>query len=121
LSERDSLTRAKRALTALAVVAAMAPVITGLAGPARGQSAEAPVASAAQRVVLYEEDPANPQGRRYVGSAAWRAEFETASDGAHELLVRSNIEIPERRITMTFSLRRNSDRSLPASHVIAIT
>jgi hypothetical protein len=81
-----------------------------------------PVAAVAQRVVLYEEDPADPQGKRYVGSAIWRTEPITASPGAApDLAVRADLEIPERRITMTFSLRRNTDQALPASHTIELT
>ena len=80
------------------------------------------VAAVAQRVVLYEEDPADPQGKRYVGSAIWRTEQITPSPGAApDLAVRADLEIPERRITMTFSLRRNSDQALPASHTIEVT
>jgi hypothetical protein len=76
----------------------------------------------AQRVVLYEEDPADPQGKRYVGSAIWRTETITPGPGtAPDLAVRADLEIPERRITMTFSLRRNSDQALPASHTIEVT
>ena len=81
-----------------------------------------PGAAVAQRVVLYEEDPADPQGKRYLGSAIWRT--ETVSPGpnaAPELAVRADLEIPERRITMTFSLRRNTDQALPASHTIEVT
>jgi hypothetical protein len=81
-----------------------------------------PAAQVAQRVVLYEEDPADPQGKRYVGSAIWRTETITAGPGAQpDLAVRADLEIPERRITMTFSLRRNSDQALPASHTIEVT
>jgi len=81
-----------------------------------------PVAAVAQRVVLYEEDPADPQGKRYVGSAIWRTETVTPGQGAApDLAVRADLEIPERRITMTFSLRRNTDQALPASHTIEIT
>jgi hypothetical protein len=81
-----------------------------------------PVAAVAQRVVLYEEDPADPQGKRYVGSAIWRTETVTPAPGAApDLAVRADLEIPERRITMTFSLRRNSDQALPASHTIEVT
>ena len=81
-----------------------------------------PVAAVAQRVVLYEEDPADPQGKRYVGSAIWRTETITPAPGATaDLAVRADLEIPERRITMTFSLRRNSDQALPASHTIEVT
>jgi hypothetical protein len=64
----------------------------------------------AQRVVLYEDDPADPQGKQYVGSAIWRT----------ELTVRAHVEIPERRITMAWSIRRNTDQNLPASHTIEI-
>ena len=76
----------------------------------------------AQRVVLYEEDPAEPQGKRYVGSAIWRTETVTPGPGIPpDLAVRADLEIPERRITMTFSLRRNTDQALPASHTIEVT
>lgn len=86
------------------------------------QQGAGPVAAVAQRVVLYEEDPAEPAGKRYVGSAIWRTETITPSPGAApDLAVRADLEIPERRITMTFSLRRNADQTLPASHTIEIT
>ena len=82
----------------------------------------APAAAVAQRVVLYEEDPADPQGKRYIGSAIWRTETVTPGPGVPpELAVRADLEIPERRITMTFSLRRNTDQALPASHTIEVT
>jgi hypothetical protein len=87
--------------------------------PAQGSGA---VAAVAQRVVLYEEDPADPQGKRYVGSAIWRTEPITPSPGAApDIAVRADLEIPERRITMTLSLRRNTDQALPASHTIELT
>jgi len=80
-----------------------------------------PVAAVAQRVVLYEEDPADPQGKRYVGSAIWRTETVSPGSGqAPELAVRCDVEIPERRLAMTLSLRRNTDQALPASHTVEI-
>jgi len=91
---------------------------------APGQSSSNQAAPAvAQRVVLYEEDPGAPnaQGKRYVGSAIWRTETVSPGPGlAPELAVRANIEIPERRMTVTWSLRRNTDKALPASHTIEI-
>jgi hypothetical protein len=78
-------------------------------------------AAVAQRVVLYEEDPADPQGKRFVGSAIWRTETVSPGPGqAAEVAVRADVEIPERRIAMTWSLRRNSDPNLPASHTVEI-
>src|SRR5215468_113051 len=84
-------------------------------------TANAPAAAVAQKVVLYDEDPNDPQGRRYVGSALWRTETVSPGPGlAPELAVRADIEIPERKLRMTWSLRRNSDKALPASHTIEI-
>ena len=89
--------------------------------PSSGGSANAPAADVAQKVVLYEEDPANPQGKRYVGSAIWRTETVSPGPGlAPELAIRCDVEIPERHLRMTWSLRRNSDKALPASHTIEI-
>ena len=89
--------------------------------PAAGAPANQPGPAVAQRVVLYEEDPNDPAGRRYVGSAIWRTETVSPGPGlAPELAVRADVEIPERRISMTWSLRRNTDKALPASHTIEI-
>jgi hypothetical protein len=86
------------------------------------QPATAPAAAVAQKVVLYEEDPNNPKGKRYVGSAIWRTVTVSPGPGlAPELAVRADVEIPERHMRMTWSLRRNTDKALPASHTIEIT
>jgi hypothetical protein len=86
--------------------------------PAPGQQAAADVA---QRVVLYEEDPSDPAGKRYVGSAVWRTESVAAAAGQPpETVVRADIEIPERKLTMKWSLRRNLDKTLPASHTVEV-
>jgi hypothetical protein len=71
---------------------------------------------------LIEADPSDPKGKRYVGSVIWRTEMVSAALGvAPELAVRADIEIPERRMTMTWSIRRNTDNTLPASHTIEMT
>jgi hypothetical protein len=87
-----------------------------------GQPGQTPGAPpVAQRVVLYEEDPDDPQGKRLVGSVIWTTEMMPPAPGrAPEIAVRATVEVPERRMTMTWSLRRNSDQSLPASHTIEI-
>ena len=85
------------------------------AWPPGGQTAPA-VAS------LIEADPSDPKGKRYVGSVIWRTEMVSAALGvAPELAVRADIEIPERRMTMTWSIRRNTDKTLPATHTIEMT
>jgi hypothetical protein len=75
----------------------------------------------AQRVVLYEEDSNDPQGKRYVGSAIWRTDTVSPGTGlAPELEVRADITVPEKNLTVTWTLRRNTDQALPASHTIEI-
>ena len=93
------------------------------AGQATGAAAlngqTAPVV--AQRIVFYEEDPNDQQGRRYVGSAVWRTETVSAASGFEpEPALRADVEIPERRMTVTWSLRRNTDKAVAASHTIEI-
>lgn len=86
------------------------------------KTATAPAAAVAQKVVLYEQDPGgDPKGKRYVGSAIWRTETVSPGPGlAPELAVRADIEIPERHMRMTWSMRRNTDKALPASHTIEV-
>jgi hypothetical protein len=80
------------------------------------------VAPVAQRVVLYDEDPADPKGKQYVGSVIWRTEQIKAAAGQKaDLAVRADIEIPDRKFKMTMSFRRNTDTSLPASHTAELT
>ena len=79
------------------------------------------LAAVAQKVVLYEEDPADPNGKRFVGSAIWRTETVTPGPGqSPELAIRADVEVPERKLAMTWSLRRNTDKGLPASHTVEI-
>ncbi len=78
-------------------------------------------ADVAQRVVLYEEDPNDPAGKKFVGSSVWRVDtVATAANQPPETVIRADIEIPERKMTMKWSLRRNTDKTLPASHTVEI-
>ncbi|MDI3468670.1 MAG: hypothetical protein OJF62_000733 [Pseudolabrys sp.] len=102
------------------------PKITDRVTPQEGQSSQnkpaaAPAADVAQKVVLFEEDPNNPQGKRYVGSVVWHTDTVSPGPGlSPELAVRADVEIPERKMRMTWTLRRNTDKALPASHTIEI-
>lgn len=87
-----------------------------------GQPGSAQIAPVAQRVVLYDEDPSAPQGKQYVGSVIWRTEAVKVPAGQPpDIGVRADIDIPERKIKMSLSIRRNTDASLPASHTAELT
>ncbi len=99
------------------------PTVDELRGSLESAEAEPGNGSATMPVaVLYEEDPADAQGRkRYVGSVIWKTETVSSAPGQPpELAIRAQLEIPERRINMTMSLRRNAEKSMPASHMIEI-
>jgi hypothetical protein len=112
--------------------AAQKPKITDRVGqPAAGSDTPAApanpntgaVAAVAQRVALYEEDPSDQQGKRFVGSAIWRGEMWSAGPGSPpDPAIRCDIEIPERRITMSMLIHRDINQVQQAtSHTIEIT
>jgi len=84
--------------------------------------APAEQASETPRAVLYEEDPANPQGRRLDGSAAWRTDaVPSGTNEPPDIVVRGAIEIPDRKMSVAWMLRHETDASRPASHTIEIS
>jgi hypothetical protein len=78
----------------------------------RGTTVPGGHTAATQRVVLYEENPTDPRGKRYTGSAVWRTETVSPGPGlATELAVRADVTIPERSMAVTWSLRRSADKA----------
>jgi hypothetical protein len=89
------------------------------------QPQSAPPAQAlqvAQRAILYEEDPAaGQQGQVLIGTVAWRTETVMPGNGLPpDLAVRAEVQVPDRRMSTTLTLRRNVDAALPASHTIEL-
>jgi hypothetical protein len=114
-----ALLRPSAAPPAREATAPARPKITDRIGQPSSEPSTGP--AVAQRVVLYEEEPDDPQGKRFVGTVLWRTEMRPAAPGRPpELAVRADIEVPERKMSVTLSLRRNTDQSLPASHTIEI-
>jgi hypothetical protein len=118
---RSRQTQTAQAPTAEPKFSGRVPQDQGAGQPGAGTSTNQAGPAVAQRVVLYQEDPNNPQGKQYVGSAVWRTDTVSPGTGlAPELEVRADIEIPEQHMTVTWTLRRNTDQALPASHTIEI-
>ena len=83
------------------------------ASPAR-QSPTMPSA-----VVLYEEDPNNRQGNRMIGTVVWQSGMMVPSPGhPAEMTIRADVEVPERKLAMTWLLRRNTNQDLAVTHTI---
>jgi hypothetical protein len=87
-----------------------------------GQPGSSQVAPVAQKAVLYEQDASDPQGKRFDGTVVWRTDQIAGTNGQPpELAVRADVEIPDRKLKMTLTIRRNTDPSLPASHTAELT
>jgi hypothetical protein len=77
-------------------------------------------ATVAQRVVLYEEDPSDPNGKSAGGSAVWRTETVSPGPGKPpEIQIRGDIEIPERKMSIAWILHRDAEPN-SSSHTIEI-
>jgi hypothetical protein len=78
--------------------------------------------TATQRAMLTTEpDAANPAGKDYVGSAAWKLETIAAAPGpAAEVAITLDVQIPDRGFAMTWVIKRNTDPALPATHTIEV-
>jgi hypothetical protein len=99
---------------------AMAPAIP--APPSRPeQPSSEPTSYSGIKATLFEEDAANPEGKRYEGFVSWNTELTTpASSGVQEPVVTAHISMPTRPLSMTLWIRRNSDKALPATHTIEV-
>jgi hypothetical protein len=90
--------------------------------PAPAQPSPLPSStSSGPKAILFEEDSADPQGKRYDGSVAWQIELTPpTSGGVREPVVRADITMPARPLAMTMWIRRNTDKTLPATHTIEV-
>lgn len=79
----------------------------------------APVLPIAQRAILYEEPIPGSDGARVEGRVTWSLVEEPVLPGEPPVpQVRAVVDVPERGMTLTLSIRRNTDDALPASHVV---
>ena len=79
------------------------------------------VAPVTQRAVLYEEDPTDPKGKRYTGGVTWRTESIASTSGTPpEVVVKADLNVTDAKTAMSMTFRRNTDRAMPASHLVEI-
>ncbi|WP_244423324.1 helicase [Bradyrhizobium sp. ORS 375] len=66
--------------------------------------------------VLYQEDPQDPLGKRYLGKVTWRVERAAGSVPAS---IKGDVEI-DKQMKATLSLRPNKEADMPASHILEV-
>jgi hypothetical protein len=77
-----------------------------------------------ERAVLYEEDPAEPKGQKFLGSVAWSARREKPggnpirANAKSEMMLHAKVVMPNHGLSLELAIRLNDDKSLPATHVV---
>jgi hypothetical protein len=122
-------TPAPAAPTAAATPAPAAPAQTATAAttdaaPA-ASSTPAPVGQTAtvgspEKMFLYEERLGQTSPTAIEGSVTWSAVEDKGDDGRPAPTIQGSINVPERGMTAMITFKRNTDPSLPASHLIEI-
>ncbi|BAM87618.1 conserved hypothetical protein [Bradyrhizobium oligotrophicum S58] len=66
--------------------------------------------------VLYQEDPQDPHGKRYLGTVTWHV---VPAAGTVPASIKGDVEI-DKRMKATLSLRPNVESEMPASHIMEV-
>jgi hypothetical protein len=104
---------------AAAPAAGAAP--TTPSAPAPGATPTETPAVAGEKMFLYEERIGQTAPTAIDGTVSWSLQREPGANGAPpEPVVQGRITIPGRGLTALMTFKRNSDPSLPASHLIEI-
>lgn len=73
-----------------------------------------------EKMFLYEERLGQPAPTAVEGNVSWSLQTEPGENGRQEPTVQARINIPGRGLTALVTLKRNTDPSLPASHLIEL-
>ncbi|MCL6707307.1 hypothetical protein M8R20_09875 [Pseudomonas sp. R2.Fl] len=102
--------------TQTAAASGEAPPATGATPPA---DAAAPVAGG-ERAIVYEERVGQPTPTAISGKVEWSVSREVGASGQPEPEVQGKLTVPESGLTALITFKRNTDNSLPASHLVEI-
>ncbi|MGI2031305.1 hypothetical protein ACRQ1B_02825 [Rhizobium panacihumi] len=73
-----------------------------------------------EKMFLYEERLGQPAPTAVEGNVSWSLQNEPGENGRQEPTVQARINIPGRGLTALVTFKRNTDPSLPASHLIEL-
>jgi hypothetical protein len=95
----------------------------GAAAPAAPASTAAPTEQPAlavgQKAIFYEERTSNAEGSAEPGNIVWSLVQESpGGDAPPEPAIRAEATIPGKDLQLRMTIRRNTDQTLPASHII---
>jgi hypothetical protein len=73
-----------------------------------------------QKMILYEERLGQQSLEVKPGTVVWTLVSEPSGDGPDEQVIRGEINNPEKGLSALLTIKRNTDPSLPASHLVEI-
>ena len=75
----------------------------------------------AQSAILYEEGGTTAENTFDTGRIVWSKVEEQGGEGEGQVpAIRARVEVPSRQLVLIMTIKRNSDRALPASHLIEL-
>ena len=89
-------------------------------------STDTPVTPAAeplgvtQKMILYEERLGQQSLEVKEGTVVWTTVSEPSGDGPDETVIRGEINNPDKGLSALVTIKRNTDPSLPASHIVEV-
>jgi hypothetical protein len=87
---------------------------------AADKKAETPGLTVTQKMFLYEERLGDSP-LAVPGTVSWALKSDTTGAGGKEQpMVEATVEVPERKLKAIVSFKRNTDPSLPASHIVEV-
>jgi hypothetical protein len=110
----DSAQPGVRVVAPNGAIAAAPPAAAPAAVPA------APGALIAQKATLYEEPLDAAAAAKGVTAISGSVTWSYVADGPDGPTVVAQLDIPQRKLKVKLSIRRNLDKSLPASHIVDI-
>lgn len=98
------------------------PAATNGAAPSQtpGTAANAAPVAGGEKLFLYEERIGQATPVAVPGGITWTAVRENGPDGKPDPQIQGRINVPERGISALLTIKRNTDSSLPASHIIEV-
>lgn len=98
---------------------------TNAAAATAAQNAASPAASTTaaaggDKLFLYEEQIGQATPVAVPGGVTWTALRENGADGRPDPQIQGRLSIPDRGISALLTIKRNTDDSLPASHLIEV-
>lgn len=116
-----------RSVSAQTVASTVEPTDAPPAASNGATTAQTPTASGdpaaiagGEKLFLYEERIGQATPVAVPGSISWSAVRENGPDGKPDPQIQGRINVPERGISALLTVKRNTDNSLPASHIIEV-